>query len=433
MPFDAANQWLRSRVTVPTTMTSAEIALAPDFGPRVRAHSFFSAQTAAANALEDIRRELSGYVSGNMDLATARANAKTALVRRGYAADDVGMSAKPPAGMSPEEWQQRKAITNLASTRRLNLILNQNARMAWAVGRKQVSEDPAVAERWPNYEYLARDDGAARDTHAALDGMVLPKSDPFWHTHTPPWEFNCRCDIEDSDAEATGSAVPTEHPDGSQTARIVNPATGAATEILPPESGFVFRSDDALRWHDLSRVDNPDLRRRMAQRLKAEFGDQVSVVGDSAWYLGPQGPEIGRIYDLANQPGSSSYEVADLGPVDGRTGAMIHDARPEWDLDGKVHAVSTNDFRHMHRQHGPGNETAPDQIPLDREDYLRISSVIEHPDDVLTSGARDSVVLTRRFPDGTLYYVEQVQQGKGRLMSKTMWKKEPDGAQRATP
>lgn len=262
MTADAANRWLRDRVAVPTDMTAAQLAISPDFDARAKVHSLFSARVSAANVLDDIRAELLDYAGGAADLATARWNLKTALASRGYAADDVGMADTPPAGMDTDEWRRRREITNLASTARINLILQQNARMAWAVGRREVSEHPAVRERWPNYRYIARMDGRERPEHAALHGLVLSKDDPFWATHTPPWDYNCRCDIEDTDADPAGAAaVTTENPDGSQSARVVNPATGTAREILPPESGFVFRADEAFASYDMSRLRNLDMRR----------------------------------------------------------------------------------------------------------------------------------------------------------------------------
>ncbi len=280
MSFDAANAWLKGRVDVPTDLSSRELALAPEFDARVRMHAFFSARVDSANVLDALRSEVAEFASGDADLATARWRIKTALARQGYAADDVGMTDAPPAGMDEEEWRKRRAITNLASTRRLNLILTQNARMAWALGRKEVSENPAVLRRWPNYRYIARD--GARSTHAALNGMVLPKLDPFWHTHTPPWEFNCRCDIEDEDGEATGRATTTENPDGSQTARIVNPAAGAAgagVEIPPSPSGFVFRSDEPFATFDMGRVKALDMRGGVLDSLEMFAGRPVQPLG----------------------------------------------------------------------------------------------------------------------------------------------------------
>lgn len=44
-------------------------------------------------------------------------------------------------------------------------------------------------------QYLATEDERVRDSHLALNGIVLPKDDPFWDTHMPPWEWNCRCRV----------------------------------------------------------------------------------------------------------------------------------------------------------------------------------------------------------------------------------------------
>lgn len=42
-------------------------------------------------------------------------------------------------------------------------------------------------------QYLTMEDERVRESHAALEGIVLPKNDPFWQQHYPPWEWNCRC------------------------------------------------------------------------------------------------------------------------------------------------------------------------------------------------------------------------------------------------
>lgn len=240
MEFKAADSWLKSRVSVPTDMTSAQLAMSPDFPARVRAHAFFSARVTEANILEALREQVDQLAAGEINVATARMRLKTFLAGQGIPADDVGMTGKPPLGVDEKTWKTRKSVTNLASTRRLDLILRQNSAMAHAVGRREVSMLPSVRKRWPYFRYLARPD--ARSTHGALRNLVLPKQHPFWNTHTPPWDFNCRCDIEDAD----GRDAATHGTGRIAGTKIHNPATGQTFEDLPNESGFVFDVEEAL-------------------------------------------------------------------------------------------------------------------------------------------------------------------------------------------
>lgn len=459
LTFEAAQKWLAGRVNVPTGLSSRELALAPDFPAQVRAHAFFSARVAQAEILAGLRESADAYARGEINLSEARLRMKTYLVRQGFTADDVGMADTPPAGMDEDSWQAAKSITNLASTRRLDLILQQNARMAWAVGRKEVAEHPAVKERWPYYRYIAVQDERTRPEHARLHGLVLRKDDPFWKTHTPPWEFNCRCDIEEADEEdaqaagGAGRAVTRENPDGSQSSQVAFPG-GGEVNVNPADSGFVFRSDEPFLEFDMSRIVDLDLRRRVARGLADEaakskampilrgvgamprgaFGDDDDTlvrVGDGAVaVVGEQGKKIAAIYDAASRPGGG-HQAVDLRPVEGRTRSMIEAVRPSWKLDGYHHAINTDDVRHAISKHGPGKERDPGQVGLTREDFKRIALVIDHPDKVVPGSKADSVVLSRTFPDGTTYYVEKRQAGRRRLMTNTMWKKRPESAQDA--
>lgn len=44
-------------------------------------------------------------------------------------------------------------------------------------------------------QYRTQKDGSVRPEHAALDGVTLPPSDPFWQDFYPPNGWNCRCDV----------------------------------------------------------------------------------------------------------------------------------------------------------------------------------------------------------------------------------------------
>lgn len=46
-----------------------------------------------------------------------------------------------------------------------------------------------------NLQYRTVGDSKVRPEHAALNGVTLPPSDPFWQTYYPPNGWNCRCTV----------------------------------------------------------------------------------------------------------------------------------------------------------------------------------------------------------------------------------------------
>lgn len=183
--YNAADAWMRRRLNVATQLGTTGIseALRAD----LRQWAFFSAKVSEARIVAAMREMSDAYSRGEISRAEARSRLKEFL------------AVDPAADDLPQ----------LAKTGRLNLVLDQNKRMAQAVGRYQVSMDPDVAERFPYWRYITGPN--PRDSHAVLDGLVLRKDDPFWQTHFPPWEFNCNCDVEDvseEEAAALGGAAP---------------------------------------------------------------------------------------------------------------------------------------------------------------------------------------------------------------------------------
>jgi len=92
----------------------------------------------------------------------------------------------------------------MAGTARLNLILKQNAAMANAAAEWKRMHDPDAMRVFPYVRYHARSDARTRREHGDLDGKIFHKDDPFLNTHTPPWEFNCRCWLEEITAKEAG-------------------------------------------------------------------------------------------------------------------------------------------------------------------------------------------------------------------------------------
>lgn len=67
-----------------------------------------------------------------------------------------------------------------------------------------ISASAEMAAKWEEFEqdgdrynlqYRTQKDDKVRPEHAALDGVTLPPSDPFWEEFYPPNGWNCRCNV----------------------------------------------------------------------------------------------------------------------------------------------------------------------------------------------------------------------------------------------
>jgi SPP1 gp7 family putative phage head morphogenesis protein len=77
----------------------------------------------------------------------------------------------------------------------IDTIFRTQSQIAYGAGSWEADQDPDVQEILWGYRYSAVGDGRTRPVHAALDGVTLPKDDPFWQTFWPPNGWNCRCTI----------------------------------------------------------------------------------------------------------------------------------------------------------------------------------------------------------------------------------------------
>ena len=87
--------------------------------------------------------------------------------------------------------QEEQARQDKAAASRAELILRTHGFRAYAAARYRDQKANADIEPW--WEYRSFGDARVRDTHAALDGVILAHDDKFWDTHYPPWDWGCRC------------------------------------------------------------------------------------------------------------------------------------------------------------------------------------------------------------------------------------------------
>lgn len=84
----------------------------------------------------------------------------------------------------------------MPSLPRLRQVFITNTQQAYNDARRELFEQET--ETFPFWQYLTVGNGVpgvngVRETHAALHGLIFRADDPFWDSHYPPWDFNCRC------------------------------------------------------------------------------------------------------------------------------------------------------------------------------------------------------------------------------------------------
>jgi len=75
---------------------------------------------------------------------------------------------------------------------------------------------PEILDARPFWSLRVVEDSHTSDICRELDEkhIILPADDPFWHTHVPPFHFQCRTEIramtrEQAEAEGAADAAPT--------------------------------------------------------------------------------------------------------------------------------------------------------------------------------------------------------------------------------
>ena len=257
--YDARERWLKNRVVLPTTLSSK--AIAERLMPKIRAQAFFSARVAEARIAEAIKEITDQYSMGEIEFAEAR----TALKRLA-----VGNNLDDGSG----------SLKNLGSLARIDLILQQNALMAAAVGQYEAGMDPDIKERFPCWRYIASTAVNPRDSHAKYSGMVFSKDDPIWHKIFPPWDFNCKCSVEDCDDEPI--------------------APEQSKKLIPQgevESGFAFDPAHAFEEFDGSGIVDPAMRVRTLDEI-------MDRLPESADYILEKNGDVyldGKIFELEKE------------------------------------------------------------------------------------------------------------------------------------
>lgn len=81
----------------------------------------------------------------------------------------------------------------LNTTALAETLFRTQSQQAYAAGRWTAAHDSDFGDEIWGFEYVTVGDDRVREGHRVLEGVRLPKEDPFWQKYFPPNGWNCRC------------------------------------------------------------------------------------------------------------------------------------------------------------------------------------------------------------------------------------------------
>jgi len=129
-------------------------------------------------AAEKMLTKMKDVLRSHVQKALQSAVSKQAHVKTGIA---MLRDAFDQAGVTPQ------------NSYTLENIFRTQAQVAYSAGRWNGLQDQDIQEILWGFKYVTVGDDRVRPTHRAMDGVTLPKDDPWWRSNMPPNGYSCRC------------------------------------------------------------------------------------------------------------------------------------------------------------------------------------------------------------------------------------------------
>ena len=130
---------------------------------------------------------------------------------------------------------------------RAELVLRTNSFQAYSASIRNVADADADTT---HLQYLHGECEVPTPSHLALNGVTLPKDDPFWDTHTGPWgHLGCVCYVRPMNPDMVADEAKKDEKKNPEDRNVI---TGPALKKL--NEGEILRNGQR---HDVS-YDGPD-------------------------------------------------------------------------------------------------------------------------------------------------------------------------------
>ena len=187
--------------------------------PEIRARAFTVAGIESANALQRIRDQLASVPQGDQTWDQAK--------------HQIADELEPYLGDGAE--------------RRAELVLRVNTFQAYSASIHEVGMADADTT---HFQYLHGECAVPTPSHLALNGIILPKDDPFWETHTGPWgHLGCVCYKRPMNEDLVADAQAEDETKEPEDRNVLTPVTAKRLN-----HGEILRGG---RRYDTS-IDGPD-------------------------------------------------------------------------------------------------------------------------------------------------------------------------------
>ncbi len=172
-------------------------------------------------------------------------------------------------------WWGRKMVgdeaggqeVQLGSPWRLSTIYRTNMQTSYMAGR--YADFMENVDDRPYWQYVAVMDSKTRPAHRAMNGLIFAYDDPFWDTHYPPNDWNCRCRVRalsQDNINERGLRVSTGEGNLSTEQVLVSRTTGEMAEVtvyadprtgakMAPGGGWNYNPGKAAWQPDLDKYD----------------------------------------------------------------------------------------------------------------------------------------------------------------------------------